>query len=231
MQGLINAFLFSIAWIFVVVFTLGIGLIAVPVYWFFVIRNADVRAVKAEEKLGSALMKGESVIDKGLQKRLYALSTRRQLIAITNSRIVLISRSIFGGFSMKDYQWKDLRDAQLTENVLPDFCGSKLSFIVNKSQTGIVIDGLPSNVASVIYSHAQTQEQEWEEKNRIRLLEEKRAASGASVVNVGEASRSGPKGDSIFENLEKAKRLLDSGVISDSEYQELKSKILNGGAL
>jgi hypothetical protein len=34
-------------------------------------------------------------------------------------------------------------------------------------------------------------------------------------------------GVSIIEELEKAKRLFDSGAISDAEYQELKSKLLN----
>jgi hypothetical protein len=37
-------------------------------------------------------------------------------------------------------------------------------------------------------------------------------------------------GSSGFDDLEKAKKLHDSGAISDAEYQELKSKILSRGA-
>jgi hypothetical protein len=37
--------------------------------------------------------------------------------------------------------------------------------------------------------------------------------------------------DGIFEKLQKAKALFDSGAISDAEYQELKSKVLSGAAM
>ena len=33
----------------------------------------------------------------------------------------------------------------------------------------------------------------------------------------------------MFVQLEKAKRLFDAGAISDSEYQELKAKIISKG--
>ena len=102
--------------------------------------------------------------------------------------------------------------------------------MITSGNDDIEIDGLPSAVASTIYSHAQAQEQEWEEKNRIRDLEEKRAMSGASVVNVGgKGAPTSDEGD-LFASLEKAKKLFDTGVISDAEYQELKAKIISKGA-
>ena len=229
MTGLLNAVFFVFAWVIFIFLTVGLGIFVIPVYYLLVFRNSAFRAKKAEEKLQSALMKEELIIETGLQKRLYALLTRRKLIAITSSRIILIDRSLLGGFSMKDYQWKDLRDAKIYENILPKLCGSKISFSVNKFNSGISIDGLSSKVAADIYVHAQSQEQQWEEKNRIRALEEKRAASGGAIFNV-EGTKSAPAGESIFERLERAKNLLDSGAISDSEYQELKSKVLNNGA-
>ena len=175
-------------------------------------------------------MKDEAVIASGLQQRLFALFSRRELVAITSSRLIEIRRSRLGGFDMKDYQWKDLHDARMSENIIPNIFGAKLELVVRSGNNDIEIDGLPSAVASTIYSHAQAQEQEWEEKNRIRDLEEKRAMSGASVVNVGgKGTPTSEEGD-LFTSLEKAKKLFDTGVISDAEYQELKAKIISKGA-
>lgn len=164
--------------------------------------------------------------------RVHALFSRRELIAITSSRLIQIRRSILGGFNMKDYQWKDLKDVQLSENTIPGLSGSKLVFLSNAGGRPIVIDGVPTAVATEIYSFAQGKEQEWEEKNRIRDLEERRAASGATVVSMGNTDNNrSSNGDGIFEKLQKAKALFDSGAISDAEYQELKSKLLSGAVL
>lgn len=228
MRGISNIFIFIAFWFFFLTTSTGFGFILIPIYYYLVFHNAASRENKAREKLKNTLMKNESVVDYGIQNRIYALFTRRKLIAITNSRLILISRSIFGGFSMKDYQWKDLLNANISENILPNICGSKISFTVSNSHSTMTIDGLQNHIASSIYSHAQAQEQEWEEKNRIRSLEEIRAMSGASVVNVGEQVQTEPKENNIFSSLEKAKQLFDSAAISDSEYQELKSKILSG---
>jgi len=229
MGGVIHIAVFIAVWLVFIIATAGFGLLLMPIYYWFVFVGGEKRAEKANEKLTSALMKGETVIAKGLQKRPFALLARRQIAAITSSRLILVKRSILGGFSMKDHQWKDLHDAQLSENIFPGFFGSKLSFV--SMRAGFMIDGIPSATAAEIYSHAQAQEQEWEEKNRIRALEEKRAASGGAYVNVGTASSPAAGNvDDIFEKLQKAKELFDSGAISDAEYQELKSKILSRSA-
>ena len=201
----------------------------VPLYSFLVFQGSDGRAAKAREKLQSTLMKEETVLAEGLQMRLFALFSRRTLVAITNSRLIEIQRSIFGGFSMKDYQWKDLRDARMSENILPNLFGAKLQLVPRAGAASIAIDGLMSATASAIYSLAQAKEQEWEEKNRVRNLEEKRAMSGGSFVTVGAPISTPSGGGDMFARLEKAKNLFDSGAINDVEYQELKAKIINKG--
>jgi hypothetical protein len=225
MKGIVNLILFVFVWCCLAIFV--VGLVLFPVYCFLVFYGAGKRAEKAKQKLQSSLMEREEVITFALQKRLYALFARRQLIAITSSRMILIKRSVFGGFSMRDYQWKDLLDAQLSENIFPGLCGSNIRFKVNRDRLSIAVEGIISDVASEIYSYAQAREQEWEEKRRVRELEEKRAASGATVLHVGDSRGSAVAGASIFEDLERAKKLLDSGAISDAEYNEMKSKILN----
>ena len=73
-------------------------------------------------------MKDEAIIEKGIDKRPFALRSRRQVFAVTNSRIIRLERPLLGGFQMKDFQWKDLEDARVSENVLSYFCGSTLYF-------------------------------------------------------------------------------------------------------
>ena len=239
MIGLIKIFSFIIFWFLFLVLPIAAGVEAVVIaavffvfYCWMVFAGGPARAEKAKTKLQGALIKGETVVTTGIQMRVHALFTRRELIAITSSRLIQIRRSILGGFNMKDYQWKDLKDVQLSENTIPALSGSKLVFLTNAGGRPIVIDGVPTAVASEIYSFAQGKEQEWEEKNRIRDLEERRAASGATVVSMGNTDNNRSSNvDGIFEKLQKAKALFDSGAISDAEYQELKSKVLSGAAM
>ncbi|GIS28666.1 MAG: hypothetical protein CM15mP129_08630 [Chloroflexota bacterium] len=66
------------------------------------------------------LIDGESIVVKGLDTRPFALFKRRQIFAVTNSRIIRLKRKLLGGFDMLDYQWgKGLKDAQISKNVFP----------------------------------------------------------------------------------------------------------------
>ena len=91
---------------------------------------------------------------------------------------------------MRDYQWKDLKDAQISENVLPDICGSTLTFTFFQSPWIIVYPDFKT--ASEIYKVAQLQEQAWEEKRRIRIMEETRAQAGG--ISIGNAAAPSPTG-------------------------------------
>jgi preprotein translocase subunit YajC len=238
--GLFKILSFIISWLLIFALALAVGDIALfaasivlfAIYCWMVFSGGDKRALKARAKLDGALIKGETVVTTGIQMRVFALFSRRELIAITSSRLVQIKRSILGGFKMKDHQWKDLHDVSLSENTIPGLSGSKLVFTTQTGSHPVVIDGVPSAIATEIYSFSQAKEQEWEEKNRIRELENRRAASGATVVSMGVPDgNKGPGGDDIFERLQKAKALFDSGAISDAEYQELKSKVLSGAPI
>ena len=57
---------------------------------------------------------------KGINQRPFALF-QEETIAVTNSRIIKLTRRLLGGYEMPDCQWKDLLDATLDENVLPIF--------------------------------------------------------------------------------------------------------------
>ena len=222
------------------VLTVGYASLLIPaylalvlVYWALVVRGGDVREARAREKLTSTLMANEQKLCDAIQMRLCALLSRRLVLAATSSRVILISRPQLGGFTMKDYQWKDLHDAKLSENVLPKLFGSRLSFAIRREgesavEDRLAIDGIEGRLASQIYSTAQDQEQAWEEKRRIRTMEEARAVSGGITLGgYSSAAGAGNVGASALEELERAKKLLDADAISDAEYNEIKSKILS----
>ena len=206
----------------------------IALYWALVVRGGDRRKEIAIEKLNSTLMASEQKLGEAIEHRICALLSRRLLIAATNSRIILLRRPLLGGFTMKDYQWKDVHDAALSENVLPNAFGSRLSVAIRRDGDGstedhLVIDGIERRAASVIYATAQEQEQAWEEKRRVRSMEEQRASSGGITVS-GSPAALGGAGDgrgSALDELERAKNLLDAGAISDAEFNEIKSKILS----
>jgi hypothetical protein len=66
----------------------------------------------------------------------------------------------------------------------------------------------------------------------VRELEELRAKSGgiqsgAAGAGAGLASPSGGGQDDAVARLERAKAMLDKGLISDAEYEALKARIVN----
>jgi hypothetical protein len=241
MTPLANFAQFVLLWVVVFVAAyLGLGWWALAVvgglgllYWVLVIRGGEARRAKAIEKLASTLMTSEHKLADAIQLRLCALLSRRLVVAATSSRVILIERPFLGGFTMRDYQWKDLHDATLSENVLPNLFGSRLSFAIRRDgqeqvEGVVVADGLDGRVASRLYTAAQEQEQAWEEKRRVRTMEEARASSGGITLGgyPGSGGAAGA-GVSTLDELERAKKLLDSGVISDVEFNEIKSKILS----
>ena len=219
-------------WSAALYFTYGIAVLPLALWAYMVFVGQQQRAEKAYARLRNILMPGENLLVEALQLRALALGHRRTLLAITTSRIITVQRAMFGGFAMSDIQWKDLRDVRIEEEMLPNICGSNLYF--EHSNEGVpktVLRGLPSAKASEIYSQAQHEEQAWEEKRRVRQMEETRAASGGVFLNTG-APNSAPSAcskGSMLDQIKLAKEMLDQGVISDAEFQEMKSKMITTG--
>ena len=246
-RGVLNIFMTGLLWLVAILLTAGIALVPFAMWLFFVFAGAEKRLASASERVQQTLMPNEKLGLSTVQLRPFALFTRRKALGITDSRIIVISRGLFGGFTMQDIQWKDLQDAEISENVLPDICGSSLSFAFRKHDLGsransqrgaavsasglptLMVGGIPCEEARYIYSNAQAQEQAWEEKRRVRAIEETRAAAGGVYLNTGLA---GPaeapvkEGQSIVDQLSGLKKLLDSGAITDVEFNEMKSKII-----
>ena len=242
MSGLYNIFLAIFLWSIVFLISSINGyyggsillVVILPIYYFIVFKDSKQRNRKAMEKLDGTLMKDENIFHKGIDKRPFALFSRRSVFAVTNSRIINLQRGLIGGYTMRDYQWKDLKDAKISENVLPDICGSTLTFTFSQFPSIMVYPDFKT--ASDIYKVAQLQEQAWEEKRRIREMEETRAQAGG--ISIGNTATTFPTGSTsnndksmstsdIADELLKIKELLDKGILSDVEFQEMKAKILS----
>jgi hypothetical protein len=98
------------------------------------------------------------------------------------------------------------------------------------SQNFRTITGLCKTQAEAVYRVCQAQDQAWREKRRVRELEEMRAKSGGiQFPPTGAAAAGSPPGsqDDTVARLQKAKDMLDKGLISDAEFEAIKARIVN----
>jgi len=200
------------------------------------IQNEDSRIKHAHDHLQSVLVNGEHLDAWAVQRRVFALTHRRMLIAATSGRFIVIARGLFGGFKMNDFRWQDLEKVTLNIGIF----GADISFIASdnsdlamgKSQDrNLVFQGFRKEETQGIYRIAQAQDQAWREKRRIRELEELRAKSGGVTMGNfpgSSGSGNGSTSDDSLIRLQKAKEMLDNKLISDSEYESIKARIISG---
>jgi hypothetical protein len=205
--------------------------------------NADAQEPgldKALADLHSVLIPAETVEAWAAQRRIFALSHRRMIIAATSGRLIWLVRHLVGGFDVVNLRWQDLAEVNLRVGVL----GAELviradqvtDLAINSSQGSrvITIQGLRKDQAQAVYRICQAQDQAWREKRRIRELEELRARSGGVQLNAGGigsgvASAAAGGSSEALRRLQEAKQMLDSKLITDSEYESIKARILAGG--
>ncbi|MEI3806628.1 SHOCT domain-containing protein [Agrobacterium sp. CCNWLW32] len=239
--------IFNIIFFLFLATVLTMSLVGTPLlilYLMFVFIGGKKRREKVQAKVINMLMSGEEVVGYVIENRVMSLFQRRLAIFVTNSRIIFVQRKILGGYQMMDRQWKDLQDAKMDENIMPNLFGASLSFSFINPPGGVMsVSGVDPEAAAKLYTYSQAQEHAWEEKRRVRTLEEKRAASGginfhgfpqaaqqpqaqAPALVLGQTIDVTPT-DTVVAEINRAKALLDSGAIADAEFQEIKSKILS----
>ena len=190
--------------------------------------------VKALEYLNSVLVKGETLEAWTIQRRIFALANRRILIAATSGRFIKIKRGILGGFEMTDFRWQDLGDAKIKVGILGAdiymkiFSSADLA-ITEKSAQDLILKGFRKEGTQQIYRLAQAQDQSWREKRRIRELEELRAKSGGITLGNGSgAQQTGNSSEDAVAKLQQAKQMLENKLITDSEYESIKARLISG---
>jgi hypothetical protein len=190
---------------------------------------------RALDHLRSILIPSETLEAWAIQRRIFALSHRRLLLAATSGRLILLTRKLLGGFDVSDIRWQDLEEVTLRVGVLgADLLvrAGRATDFASQGGTGSRLEfkGLRKEQAQAVYRICQGQDQAWREKRRVRELEELRARSGGIQVTSGAGSYSPGSGSGTpdaVRRLQEAKQMLDGKLITDAEYEAIKAKIVS----
>src|SRR5580698_7814818 len=191
--------------------------------------------------LQGLLTSGETLEAWAAQRRLYALTHRRALIAATSGRFISLSRRLFGGYDSADIRWQDLKETRISAGII----AADLTLVAQSSadlNIGAEVnrvwsfEGLHKDQAQAMYRICQQHDQVWREKRRVRELEELRAKSvgvqisGAQPYGGAPAYGSDPAGaeSEPARRLRQAREMLEAKLISDSEFETIKAKIVSG---
>jgi hypothetical protein len=198
--------------------------------------QGEPRLLHALEQVTTLLVPGETIEACAVQRRFFALTHRRAIVIATSGRLIDMQRGFFGGFHPQSVRWQDMKEARIEVGALGAtltvffFGGPDLAIAGNESSRTFA--GLRKLQAEAVYRVCQAQDQAWREKRRVRELEEMRARSGG--IQLGSSggagltpSASASSQDDTVARLEKAKAMLDKGLISDSEFEALKARIVN----
>ncbi|HEY1726533.1 MAG TPA: hypothetical protein VGF89_14005 [Steroidobacteraceae bacterium] len=195
--------------------------------------------VRALEHLQSVLIPGETLEAWAVQRRVFALNHRRLLVAASSGRFICIARKLIGGFDLHDIRWQDLEEIKLRVGILSadlSVRSGRPSDLASQGESAsrvLEVGGLRKAQAEAVYRICQSQDQQWREKRRIRELEELRARAGGIQFSAGGASGAASAGAAAaagdaMHRLQEAKQMLDSKLITDSEYEAIKARIVAG---
>lgn len=199
--------------------------------------SGDTGADSALGMLRAILVPDESLEAYAIQRRIFALTHRRVLVAATSGRFIALARHLFGGYTPADVRWQDLHDASLREGIFGadlTITAAAVGDLASADRPGrsSTYRGLRKEEARRVYRVCQSQEQAWREKRRVRDLDEMRARSGGIQLGAAAPAFSAPAGEQTADNpaarLRRAKEMVDSGLITDAEFESIKARIVDG---
>ena len=187
--------------------------------------------------LQGLLTSGETLEAWATQRRFYALTHRRHCIAATSGRFISLNRRLFGGYDSADIRWQDLKETRISAGII----AADLTLVAQSSSDLNIgaevnrvwtFEGLHKDQAQAMYRICQQHDQVWREKRRVRELEELRAKSGGVQISGGQAGYSSTDAAGAesepTRRLRQAREMLDAKLISDSEFESIKAKIVSG---
>jgi hypothetical protein len=197
----------------------------------------DARVGSGLKELNGLLVPGERLLAYAVQRRIFALSHRRVIIGATTGRFIGLSRGLIGGYTPVDVRWQDLKDVSIRAGIFgADLTISSLATDdFGSHEHGAsgrqVFSGLRKDEAQQVYKICQAQEQSWREKRRVRDLDELRAESGGvqfgGMPMAGGGVAAPSAGGDPTERLRRAKQMLDDGLITDTEYESIKARVVD----
>src|SRR5580692_7198200 len=184
--------------------------------------------------LQGLLTSGETLEAWAAQRRLYALTHRRALIAATSGRFIWLKRRLIGGYDSADIRWQDLKETRISAGII----AADLTLVAQSSSDLNIgaevnrvwsFEGLHKDQAQAMYRICQQHDQVWREKRRVRELEELRAKSGGVQISGAGPGAAGVGTESEpVRRLRQAREMLEAKLISDSEFESIKAKIVSG---
>ncbi|WP_337966857.1 PH domain-containing protein [uncultured Flavobacterium sp.] len=191
----------------------------------FLNEEQDPKAVeKLLVKVNGLLTSGEEVEYIAVQKK-PAINLSPDCIALTNKRIIFCRpRNLGLSMDFQDYAWKDILDCHMKEGIM----GATFSMKTIKGHVNM-LDYLPKAQARKLYQFAQQKEEEMVVFRREHDLENKRAIAGGGITvntNIPTHQNVEQKEDPL-EVLQKLKKLLESEIISQTEFDSKKTEILS----
>ena len=196
----------------------------------------DASAHRALDTLRNLLTAGETLEAWAMQHRLFALTHRRACIAATSGRFISLNRRLLGGYDSSDIRWQDLKETRIRAGILSADLTlvAQTSADLNIGSEGdrvLTFGGLCKDQAQAIYRICQQHDQVWREKRRVRELEELRAKSGGVQFGSGPSAYTGAAAAGTesepARRLRQAREMLDAKLISDSEFESIKAKIVS----
>jgi hypothetical protein len=187
--------------------------------------------------LRGLLTSGETLEAWAAQRRIYALTHRRALIAATSGRFISLKRRLIGGYDSADIRWQDLKETRISAGII-----AADLIVIAQSSSDLNIgaevnrvwsfEGLRKDQAQAMYRICQQHDQVWREKRRVRELEELRAKSGGVQISgaqpgYGGSDAAGSESDPA-RRLRQAREMLEAKLITDSEFESIKAKIVSG---
>ncbi len=188
-----------------------------PIAQFITEEQDPVQVAKVYERLKQLLTSGERVLYIAVQKPV-TVDLTPEVVVLTNRRFMHYRPSMFGRAEFRDYIWRDLKEAKLTDNVFR----STLVLTAANGET-ISVDDLVKEQAHRLYAISQEMEENVREELRLRAMEEKRAEAGGIVLQGATAQSAA---DDPMAALSKLKQLADAGLITTDEYEAKKKEIL-----
>lgn len=194
----------------------------------------DSRIEVAISQISTLLVPNEKLESTAVQRRLFSLWHRRSLVAATSGRFIGVVRGLFGSYAPDDVRWQDLKEVRIKVGIF----GSDLTIVamtnpdlaITGAMRTLFYSGLRKREAEAVYRICQAQEQAWREKRRVRELEELRAKSGGFNFDAAGSramgASAGAGSEDPAQRLERARTMLEKGLISDSEYESLKARIV-----
>ena len=190
-------------------------------------------SINISETISPILVAGEQIEASAIQHRLFAIKHRRDIVVATSGRCILMKRGLIGGYNLYDVRWQDVKDVSIRVGVFGADIRIEAMLAPDLEITSgskyLVFTGLRKDEAQAVYRICQGYKQAWREKRRLREIEEMRAKSGGFDMGPSQSAATANaqigNGDAV-SRLQRAKEMLDKGLIADSEFETIKARII-----